>query len=83
MSLNESDWPWAEQKCLAALHDQPELVRATAITGLGHLARLHQTITKEVVVPALENLKGDPHLGGIAEDALDDIAMFASGPRIF
>lgn len=81
MSLNDDDWTWAETKCLTALLDKREIVRAAAITSLGHLARIHHKVTKELVVPELETLTSDPQLGGIAEDALEDIFMIASPPK--
>ena len=50
MALNDPDWHWAEQKCIAALHDDRDELRAAAITSLGHLARIHHAITNELVV---------------------------------
>ena len=78
MALHESDWLWAEGKCLAALHDERIAIQAAAVTGLGHVSRLHRKMTKEIVLPELEKLKDDPELGGVAEDALNDILIFAS-----
>ncbi len=79
MALNDPDWQWAEQRCLAALHDRREDVRRAAITSFGHLARLHHCLTLQSVIPELRKLKNDPRLGGIAEDALEDILLFTSG----
>ena len=78
MALNDPNWAWAEEKCLAALHDGREPVRAAAITSLGHLARIHRKVSKETVVPELQKFKGDPELGGLARDALEDILIFTS-----
>jgi hypothetical protein len=80
MALHEPDRKWAAQKCLAALRDQRVDVRAAAITSLGHLARIHRCSDLEQVMPALQALKADPELGGIAEDALEDILIFTT-PR--
>lgn len=77
MALHETDLLWAEQKCLSALNDASNVVKSAAVTALGHLARIHGNITREIVVPKLKHLKEDPILRGVAEDALDDIAMFA------
>lgn len=78
MALNDPNWAWAEKKCLAALHDGRAPVRAAAVTGLGHLARIHRKVTKEAVIPELQKLKGHPELGGLAEDALEDILIFTA-----
>jgi hypothetical protein len=78
MALHEADWRWAERKCVAVLHDERAAVRAAAVTGLGHVARVHQKVTREIVVPELERLKGDPEFRTLAEDALEDILIFAS-----
>lgn len=78
MALNEPNWAWAEKKCLTALQDGRVPVRAAAVTGLGHLARIHRKVTKDAVVAALQNLKGHPDLGGLVEDALEDILIFTS-----
>ena len=78
MALNESDWLWTEEKCLAALEDLRPHVKAAAITSLGHLARIHGIVNRERVVPVLKSLQSDPEVGGIAEDALDDILLFTS-----
>jgi hypothetical protein len=78
MAMNETNWRWAQEKCLWALHDWRDEVKAAAITSLGHLARIHHTLSLEIVVPELQKMKGDPKLGGIVEDALEDILMFTS-----
>jgi len=80
MAMSETDWRWAEGKCLLALSDWRDEVKAAAITSLGHLARIHHTLSLEIVVPQLQKMKGDPKLGGIVEDALEDILMFTSSP---
>ena len=82
MAMHDSDHVWAERKCLSALMDQREEVRAAAITALGHLARIHRELSKEIVVPALEKIKqNDSRLAGFAEDALEDIAIFTQKSR--
>ena len=75
-ALHDPDWAWAEQQCLAALNDKRHDVRAVAATGLGHIARIHGKSTLSVVIPALEALRSNQALCGIAEDAIEDILMF-------
>ena len=76
IALHDPDWTWAEQQCLAALHDRRQEVRAAAIIGLGHIARIHRKSTLSSVIPALEALRSDEDLGGMVGDALEDIIMF-------
>jgi hypothetical protein len=78
MALNDPDWVWAEQKCIASIHDSRYPVQAAAVTCLGHLARIHGKTTKEIVLPELERLRSHPKLKGIAEDALTDISLFVT-----
>ena len=78
MALHEPDLAWAETKCLAALRDSRPEVKAAAITALGHLARIHHALIHPAVVDELRSLQDDPRFAGLAEDALDDVSMFAS-----
>jgi hypothetical protein len=80
MALNEPDAAWAERKCKEELGDGRDDVRGAAITCLGHLARIHHTLFDATIVDELRKLQGNPKLGGIVEDALDDILAFASVP---
>ena len=58
-------------------HDDP-WVRGVAATAAGHVARIHRQLSSEVVT-LIENLLTDERTSGKAQDALDDIAMFAGG----
>jgi hypothetical protein len=80
MALHEPDAAWAEKKCKEELQDDRDDVRAAAITCLGHIARIHHTLFDATIVEELRKLQGHPKLGGIVEDALDDILTFASAP---
>ena len=80
MALHEIDWQWAEQRCLSALKDERPQVRRAAAQGLGHIARIHGKLTLPMAVEALTNLLTDPDIGGVAEDALDDILVFMRPP---
>lgn len=76
--LAEEDWKWCQDQYLYYLH-YPEIhIRRTAALCLGHLARIHRKLETEKVVNALKQVLNDKdrELVGIAEDALDDIAMF-------
>ncbi len=63
-------------KCLEMTHHYDVEVRGTAVTCLGHLARLHRDLDLPLVLPTLQALRSDPGMGGRAEDALDDIRTF-------
>lgn len=76
LSLFNADWRSAQSACLRFLKHHDVSVRGVAATCLGHLARLHRILDLELVVPALEALLQDPHIGGRARDALDDIGVF-------
>jgi hypothetical protein len=81
IALRDSDWQWAEQQCLNALKNKRIDVRAAAIVGLGHIARIHGKITLSRVLPELQAAKSNKSLRGIAEDALEDIVIFVKGAK--
>jgi hypothetical protein len=60
------------------MKDDRDDVRAAAIVGLGHLAPIHHTLLDPRILDELRKLQRDPKLGGVAEDALEDILTFAS-----
>ena len=73
------DLDWAENIMIKMFETDNKDVNGLALSCLGNLARIHGAINKEKVIPFLkkvvdENIKG---LSGRAEDALDDIYMFA------
>jgi hypothetical protein len=56
--------------------DTDPQIRTLAVTCMGHVGRIHRAVSADVV-RRLEELLDDPALGGVAEDALGDIAAFA------
>nr|WP_232374297.1 hypothetical protein [Pseudomonas chlororaphis] len=77
IGLNESDRIWAQNTCLKYLVSETESVAAAAVTALGHIARRHSELDREVVLPALESVQQKfPALEGVATDTLDDIETF-------
>ncbi|GAF51523.1 hypothetical protein [Rhodococcus wratislaviensis] len=80
-ALFEEDWQWVESVCVRMANDPRPSVRGCAVTGLGHLARIHGVLDLDVVVPLLERLVADPKIGGRAEDALGDIRIFTTDER--
>jgi hypothetical protein len=77
LALYDPDWKLAQAACLDGLADDEDDVVATAILGLGHIARLHRHLSLDIVVPRLEALKGRSDLiSGRLDDTLDDIAIY-------
>ncbi len=75
-AYHEPDWQWVQDWCLHFLESSDPDIRGTAITCLGHLARIHQKIQKTKVVSALQAHAKDPAVAGRIEDAIQDIEMF-------
>ena len=75
-AYHEADWEWVESRCLQFLESPVPELRNTAITCLGHLARIHRKLNKAKVMQALSRYRDNPDYGGRVEDALDDIEMF-------
>jgi hypothetical protein len=76
VTYHDPDWRWAQAQCLRFLDTSNLDLRWIATICLGHIGRIHRVIDWDVVVPRLKSLLDDPELGGIAEDALDDIKRF-------
>jgi hypothetical protein len=72
-----ADWEWVQDRCLDLLDSPMPDVRDTAITCLGHLARIHKKLNQPKVLAALASKLSDPDCSGRAEDAMEDIEMFA------
>jgi len=77
VALYENDWRWAQGVFLKLLDSSDEEVSALSATCLGHLARIHRKIDKDIVIPALRAHLKDIRISGIVSDALDDVDMFA------
>lgn len=77
VALGDPDRKWVEQRLLGLTFDQDPSVRAIAVLSLGHVARMHGAIDRRAVIPRLTELLNDPEVSGNAENALDDIEMFA------
>lgn len=78
ITLYDVDWKLGQAQCLHFLNHENSDVSGLAATCLGHLARIHQNIDKDVVVLVLalkEQLK-NLAISDRVQDALDDIEMF-------
>jgi len=77
IGLNESDRIWAQQTCLKYFASSNESVLTSAITALGHVARRHCELDKDIAFAALEEVKTRfSSLEGVIADTLDDIEAF-------
>ena len=78
VSMNPPSRVYAEQICLRfSSHPDPN-VRACALEGFGHIARLYGSLNKRLVEPVIESARCDADEGvrGKAEEAADDIEWF-------
>lgn len=79
LTYNEPDRLWLQRFLLECLEPGVDRqVRALAVTCVGHVARLDHRVSSALLT-RLGELHNDPVVGGIVEDALDDISSFTSG----
>lgn len=76
LAFYEADWRWAQEQFLFYTAHPSAQVRGVAVICLGHLARLHGILDKEIVLPTLNRLLNDPTIAGKVEDALDDMKIY-------
>ena len=65
MAFYEADWKWAQGQCLHFLEHSDVNVRAMAVTSLGHIARIHRNLEREIVEKALSKHLNDEKISGI------------------
>ncbi len=74
LCFNVNDPEWVQKKCIEVISGKDnDDVKGIAITGLGHVARIHGSIDRERVMPVLLACMKDVNLSGRAQDARDDI----------
>jgi hypothetical protein len=78
VSLSPPDCAWAEDLCVRLAAHPDARIRANAITGLGHLARVARQSNLAIVAPIIKAALTDssPQVRGRAGDAADDIEHF-------
>lgn len=78
ISLDPPDCAWSQELCIQLSSHEHTDVRANAVLGFGHLARVCGKLDKERVRPIVEAALRDPErrVRGAAEDAASDIGMF-------
>ncbi|MCR8574619.1 hypothetical protein [Streptomyces sp. Isolate_219] len=74
-ALNGEDREWVE-RWIVLLSQHPDVgVRKTTAVALGHLARLHGSVSSPAIT-AIQALLKDERTAGAAGDGLDDVNMF-------
>lgn len=68
---------WVLRRLVDLTYSSDTNVKSLAITCIGHIARLRGGVDKKLVIPVLENLLNQNDYSGFAQDALDDIEIFA------
>lgn len=76
--IEDVDVHWLTDTLLDLVGHESTEVRATAISCLGHVARIHGHIDHNRVLARLRDLRSDPLLRGRVDDAIDDIEHFTS-----
>jgi hypothetical protein len=86
LAYHDSDWRWVQNRCLAFRnHRNPSVRRAVALC-IFHLARIHQILDEDVVMPVLQTLAEDEEIKAVAgaddvKDLLDEIDSYLGSPR--
>src|SRR5258705_13844606 len=75
-ALKDDDASWIESWCLMLAESRSVAIRGLAATCLGHAARRFGKIQPEPVA-LLRRLSTDAEVGGLADEALNDVATFA------
>jgi hypothetical protein len=77
ITFNNNDWEFVQNECLKNINENEYLdIVCLSITCLGHVARIHNCIDKEKILPVLNEKIKDKELFGFIDDALDDIEQF-------
>jgi hypothetical protein len=76
LAFHDPDLQWVQSLCIELTKHSTVEIQLTAILCLGRLARIHQALDLERVVPILIELRKNPLLSGRVDDAMDDIEIF-------
>lgn len=77
-SLHSDNPDWAQDVCLRLANHKATNVRAMALQGFGHIARIHGKLTKKLVKPIIETALNDKNdfVRGEADGAADDVEHY-------
>ena len=63
ITFNNNNWELVQNECLKNINENEYLdIVCLSITCLGHIARIHNCIDKEKVLPVLNEIKKYPNL---------------------
>ncbi len=78
LCFNIEDQDWALDRCIDAVKTGSNAdIKGLGLTCIGHIARQFGKVDKERVISFLNATLKDEILAGRAQDALDDIELFA------
>ena len=77
LTLSGEDPAWAAEKCFHYAESGDLKVQGTAITCLGHLARLGHPLDLERLRLLFRSLESKPELSGRIEDLQEDLLVYA------
>jgi hypothetical protein len=82
LALYDPDWKKVEAYCLEFLEHPDPGIRGIAATCIGHLARIHQQLDLDLILPALYRHQSDPgkYVAGNVDNALSSIERFMQVP---
>jgi hypothetical protein len=80
-ALYFGDWRDAQRVCLKSLGHSSDVVKRSAIIGLGHIVRIHGSIDIDVVNSEIQKFSENDFLSGYIENLQSDINIFYHRPR--
>ena len=69
----DADWRLVQEICLRFLDHTDPIVRWYAACCIGHIARIHEVLDLDLVLPKLLSLKTDAAIGPYIEEVMEDI----------
>ena len=78
VSMHDDDWRYAQDLCVR-LSSHPHFnVRANAVLGFAHIARVHRRLDRVVVQPIIQRAlhDGDDYVREHAHSAVDDTGIY-------
>ncbi len=81
ITFHDPERAWVESWCFRFARPEAVEVRSIAALCLGHLARIHRTLTLDVALPLLDELAQESALNGRINDVWDDIELFIPHSR--
>ncbi|MFC5404682.1 hypothetical protein [Cohnella soli] len=78
LALNADDGEFVQDLMVRYSQHKNENIRGIAILSFGHIARIHRTVNKDLIIPHINDALNDKSkfVRGHAHSALDDINMF-------